>query len=100
MGTKDSGTFLMYNGPVIWWEHWEEAFKFNSKFGLRIHRKLTKDHIYITNTSKIRNYLAEDVLFHEMLALMKAYQKTLNAPDDLNATEVFGEYHHVGSHFH
>ena len=37
------------------------------------------------------NHLAEDVLSVEMLTLMKVYQKTLDVPENLNASVRFLE---------
>ena len=42
-----------------------------------IHHKLSQDHIFLTNESKMRNHLAEDVLDKEMLHLMQVYKANL-----------------------
>lgn len=42
---SSSGRHLVLNGRPIVWELFEEVLKFNSSSGLRIHRKLTKEHI-------------------------------------------------------
>ena len=39
---KESGRYLRYNGDCILWEHWEGAFKYNAKFGICLHRRLTR----------------------------------------------------------
>ena len=52
----------------------------------RIHRRLTKEHIYLTSESKMRNHLANEVLNTDMLYLMKEYQKTVPNPDSLLST--------------
>ena len=53
-----------------------EAFNFNYERGLRIHYKLTKEHIEFTLAKKIRNKLAKDVLRKSMLYLMQIYRST------------------------
>ena len=47
----------------------------NNAFSL--HRKLTNDHLFLTQESKMRNQLAEDVINDEMLRLMESFQKFL-----------------------
>ena len=44
--------------------------------GLRIHYKLTKEHIELTGANKMRKKLAKDVLSKSMLYLMQIYQST------------------------
>ena len=46
---------------------------------MRVFHKLTDDHINVSDSAKMRNYLAEDCLSKEMLNLMTLYQK--NVPD-------------------
>ena len=79
------GRYLKVDGQPVLWEFWEKAFLFNSKYGLRLHNKLTKDHIYLTNTLKMRNHLAEQVLSRDMLSLMKAYRLSLDEPRHLDS---------------
>lgn len=38
---------------------------------LAVHNKLTDEHIYVTDTGKMRNHLATDVMNEEMLNLMQ-----------------------------
>ena len=70
------GRYLILDGTPILWEHWMEAFAFNQRNILRIHKKLTKEHLEITPTSKMRNKLAREVLDADMLYLMQAYQNS------------------------
>ena len=79
----------MCKGKSIVWEHWGEAFNFNYQRGLRIHNKLTKEHIDLTGANKIRNQLAEQVLNRDMLYLMQSYQSTLEHPERLSSTIEF-----------
>lgn len=81
-----SGKYLVSGGYTIVWDHFEEAANFNSRFGMRIHRKLTRDHIELTPASKMRNELATSVLNRDMLFLMRSYQKSLSEPNRLNGT--------------
>ncbi|MEW8547333.1 MAG: hypothetical protein AB2693_27815, partial [Candidatus Thiodiazotropha sp.] len=83
-GTKSR--FLVCNGHCIIWEHFEAAYEFNTQSGLRLHRHLTKEHIFLTPANKMRNNLATQVLDHDMLYLMKAYQATQESPEQLSST--------------
>ena len=76
--------YLLYQGVPIVWEHWQGAYNYNKKYGIRLHHKLTKEHVFLTNSLKMRNYLAEDVLSTEMLSLMRNYQSSV--ADDLSST--------------
>ena len=49
---------------------------FNYQRGLRIHYKLTKEHIELTGANKIRNKQDKDVLSKSVLYLMQIYQFT------------------------
>ncbi|MES9901423.1 MAG: hypothetical protein ABW168_01925 [Sedimenticola sp.] len=81
-----SGKYLVSNGHSIVWDHFEEAANFNSHFGMRIHRKLTKEHIELTPASKMRNELATSVLDRDMVFLMRSYQQSLRQPSRVNGT--------------
>ena len=68
---------LCYN-QFIYWEHWVNAFKWDRETNaFPLHRKLTNDHLFLTQESKMRNQLAEDVMNDEMLRLMESFQKFL-----------------------
>ena len=69
---------LQYDNLYIVWDHWINAFNWDRCHNcVRIHRKLTNEHIFLTKTSKMRNHLAEDVLNRDMLHLMKIYKESL-----------------------
>lgn len=53
-----AGRHLVLNGKPIVWNQFEEVFEFNVQNGFRIHRKLTKKHLDLTSSSKMRNHLA------------------------------------------
>ena len=55
----------------IHWSMWREAYEFDKQHSLRIHRKLTADHIDLSWGQKMRNHLAADVLGEDMLVLFK-----------------------------
>ena len=68
---------LLYKGHYIYWEHFISAYMWDiSTNPFPIHRKLSHEHFHLTNESKMRNKLAEDVLDKEMLYLMKTYADT------------------------
>ena len=80
------GRYLFVEGQPILWDHFEAAYNFNSQCGIRIHQKLTKEHITLTPANKMRNNLATQVLDADMLYLMKSYQATLQEPEKLAST--------------
>lgn len=88
---KDKGRFLLWNGHEILWEHWEEAYKFNFINGVSIHHKLTKEHVDLTPSNKMRNHLALEVLDRNMLYLMLAYAKANKVSEKLTGTLKFLE---------
>lgn len=46
---------------LIIWKHWVNAFRSDQLHNpVRVQRKLTNEHLFVTETSKIRNHLAED----------------------------------------
>ena len=44
---------------------------------VRVHQKLTDEHIFLTKVSKMRNHLAEEVLGDDMYNLMCKYKESL-----------------------
>ena len=52
------------------WPHWVDAYKHDQRNLVKVHKKLTSDHIYLNSASKMRNNLAEEVLDSDMLRLM------------------------------
>lgn len=86
MANSNKGKYLVLRGRPIVWEHFEDAYNFNNEQLLRIHRHLTKEHIYLTPASKMRNNLATQVLDKEMLFLMKQMQRASTNPERLSST--------------
>lgn len=63
---------LKLKEKYIVWAHWIEAFHWDRIHNpVRVHQRLTNDHIFLTKLSKMRNHLAEEVLDENMLHLMK-----------------------------
>jgi len=54
-----------------------DFFNWDQQNALQIHRKLTKEHIFLDNQLKMRNYLAFDVLDSTMLNSIITYKKAL-----------------------
>jgi hypothetical protein len=70
---------LKHGEDYIIWDHWVAAFEWDRTNNfVRIHQALTEQHFNLTNPSKMRNKLAEDVLNEEMLKLMLAYKNSLS----------------------
>ena len=60
------------------WEHWANAFRWHRETNaFPLHRKLTNEHLFLSQESKMRNHLAKDVMNGEMLHLMECFQKFL-----------------------
>jgi len=73
---SDAKRKLTKDGYEILWEHWRQAFQWDTDTNaFPIHHKLTHEHFHLTQESKMRNKLAEDVLDKEMLHLMQVFQE-------------------------
>ena len=83
---------LQLQGKYIFWEHFCDAYDFNCSSDLRLYRKLSKDHVDVTNASKIHNHLALNVLKSDMLNLMHTYQSNLTDPHELDSTILLLEH--------
>lgn len=66
----------LHSGELIQWQMFQDCYTWDEKC-TSIHRKLTNDHLYPSQQSKMRNHLAEDILDEEMLHLFLEYQGTL-----------------------
>ena len=78
-GIKKGCTRLLklQNGYEIQWQMWIDAYQWDKQNPIQIHRALTNEHLFPSNSSKMRNKLAEDVLNTEMLNLMISYKENL-----------------------
>ena len=80
---QSSGRCLSLEGKDIVWDHIQLQPDFSDT---HVHKKLTRDNIYLTPTYKMRNNLATEVLDADMLYTTRAYQRTLKEPSDLDAS--------------
>ena len=62
---------LQVHGKPTYWSMWEEAYDFDKRYSLRIHPKLTADHLHLSWAEKMRNHLAVEVLNNDMLRLFQ-----------------------------
>ena len=53
---------------------------------MRVHQKLTEDHICMTKVSKMRNHLVEEVLDDDLYNLMIKYKESLEDENHLIST--------------
>ena len=53
---------------------------------LRVFHRLTKEHIEVSDSAKMRNFLAEDCLSKDMLNLMICYKRQMDNGEHLNAS--------------
>ena len=75
---------------IIQWEIRMNAHKWDQQNALQLHRKLTTEHIFLTQQGKMRNHLAEEVLNKDMLNLMLEYKASLaNQGEVLNGAIEF-----------
>lgn len=67
------------NGHPIVWEMWVSAYLWDNRtHGLNINHSLTDQHLYPTDSEKMRNHLAFECLDKDMLHLMQMYQQNVN----------------------
>lgn len=80
-GTHDKCTRLLKlpSGKQIQWKMWIDAYTWDKTNPIQIHRRLTNEHIFPSQSEKMRNKYAEDVLNTEMLNLMESYKQHLGA---------------------
>lgn len=57
---------------------WIDAYTWDCSNSFRVHHKLTDEHIFPTNSQKMRNKLAFQTLDSDMLNLMTCYSETLS----------------------
>ena len=63
---------LLIDGHKILWEDFKKCYEWDQEsHSLPIHQKLTHCHFQLDPASKMRNFLAEDVLNKRMLELME-----------------------------
>ena len=78
---------LKFKGHDIVWNHWIKAYNWDRATNLvRIHQKLTDEHIFLNKQAKMRNHLAEEALDNNMLNLMQQYQGSLKDGRYLEST--------------
>ena len=65
------------SGPIVW-KMFYDAYMWDKETNtLRIHRRLTDEHLRLNSALKMRNHLAENILDFEMLNLMRQYQASM-----------------------
>lgn len=71
-----SERYLLINDQPVLWDMFEAAASLNERYGIRLHRKLTREHIYLDSMAKMRNSFAEQVLSDDMLSLVQALKES------------------------
>ena len=84
-GNKESSTRMLKlpSGDEVHWAMWIDAYHWDNKNPVQIHKALTNEHLFPTQSQKMRNKLAEDALNSEMLNLMLAYKQSLGKKGDV-----------------
>ena len=63
---------ITHKGRSIHWQHWIDAYNWDGEFNpMKLHHRLTNDHMYPDMSAKMRNSLADEVLNGDMLHLME-----------------------------
>ncbi len=62
---------LEKDGKPILWTHWKDQFCHDCEHGLRTFPRLSEAHFDLTPASRMRNFLADDVLSPSMLEVMQ-----------------------------
>ena len=80
-GIKKESTrnLMLPNDDIIQWQMWIDCYQWDQHNALQIHRRLTNEHIFPPQQSKMRNHLAEEVLNSDMLHLFLQYQSYLGS---------------------
>ena len=92
--SEGAARLLVLNEVTVEWDHWKQAHTWDLHKNpemMRIHHRLTDEHIFLTDSNKMRNHLAEESLSNEMLFLMKAYGDSLQDASHLSSTLKFLE---------
>lgn len=62
---------LTEGGQPIQWRSWTKVYNWDrSTFTMRVHHRLTNEHIFPDNAQKMRHHLAEEALNGDILYLM------------------------------
>ena len=78
---------LKLNDHYVIWKYWVDAYNWDRYHNpMRIHPKITDEHIFLTKPSKMCNHLAEEVLDKDMLYLMTKFQESRKDGSYLNST--------------
>ena len=63
---------LVHKSRQISWKHWEDAYEWDLITNtIRVHHKLTDDHLHPDQRAKMKNHLAEETMNADMLHLME-----------------------------
>lgn len=71
----------LVSGEPIQWQMFQDSYTWEKKNALHIHNRLTNEHLYPSQQSKMRNHIAEEVLDEEMLHPFLEYQSTKEKTD-------------------
>ena len=74
---KSTRLLTLPSSYTIQWKMFVDFFEWDQQNALKIHRKLTYEHLHLDSQLKMRNHLAEDVLNSDMFHAMKVYQNSL-----------------------
>jgi hypothetical protein len=83
---------LTRNEHVIVWGQWKAAYEWDQVCNpemMRVHHRLSEEHINVSDSGKMRNHLAEECLNVDMYNLMLKYQMSLQNGDHLTAAVHF-----------
>ena len=80
---------LMKDGKPILWEHWKQSYENDLLHNaIRTYHRLSSEHFTLTSSSRMRNYLAYDVLDDHMCEVMEVLIYYLTFYDRIYLTTI------------
>jgi hypothetical protein len=71
--TTSKTRYLRIDGEEVLWEQFSKAFEHDQLNSLQTAHHLTQDHFFLTSSSRMRNYLAYDVLGDGMCEVLQVH---------------------------
>ncbi|WAR24552.1 hypothetical protein MAR_038221 [Mya arenaria] len=87
IGEKCTRLLTLPSELSIQWQLFIDCYKWDKSNALQMHRKLTNEYLYPSNQSKMRNYLAENVL--DLKNLITQYRNYLGDKETSKLIDIF-----------
>ena len=81
---------FQYEGKDLLWKHLYDAYCYDhgNRKGISTFQRLSEEHFSLTSASRMRNYLADDVLGSNMLEVLEYYKDFLQDEITGSGTEI------------